>query len=96
MCFISNLGHNVVYIRACPDPDCKAAGAWGEFRKGKVFVICTTCRFQFQLLPKVRRAGRGVWVRRRADPSVFSQSGGSDDASQSRGRSAEVGGAVES
>ena len=66
MCFISNLGHNVVYIRACPDPDCKAAGAWGEFRKGKLFVICTTCRFQFQLLPKVRLAGRGVWVRRKS------------------------------
>ncbi len=60
MCFISNHGHNVVYVRACPDPDCNAAGAWGEFRKGKLFVICTTCRFQFQLLPKVRLAGRGV------------------------------------
>ena len=64
MCFISNLVHDYVYIRACPE--CKAAGAWGEFRKGKLFVRCQACRFEYELLPKVRLAGRGVWVRRKS------------------------------
>ncbi len=80
MCFISNLGPNVVYLRTCPGPDCHAAGACGDFRKGKLFVMCQACHFEYELLPKVRLAGRGVWVRRRADPRVFSQQGGMNDA----------------
>lgn len=59
---ISSLAPHPEFMRACPD--CHADRAIGEFRQGKLFLTCDTCRCEFKCLPKIRPAGRGVWVRR--------------------------------
>jgi hypothetical protein len=64
-------------VLSVPVQERKAAGAWGEFRKGAVVCDLQGLSIRnFSMLPKVRLAGRGVWVRRRADPRVFSQQEG--------------------
>jgi phage replication initiation protein len=44
---------------SAPVQECKAAGAWGEFRKGKLFVICTTCRFGISVAAESPACGPG-------------------------------------
>jgi hypothetical protein len=42
-------------------------------RKGALYVSCHGMRFGILFLPKARSEGRGVWVRRLADPIQFIQ-----------------------
>ncbi|CAE6753636.1 conserved hypothetical protein [Nitrospira defluvii] len=74
--------------RMCPG--CGARGCRCKWEQGALYLSCRECDSEFCFIPKVRSEGRGVWVRRLADPSSIHHSGGHEDASQSRGGGAGV------
>ncbi len=60
--------HNGGWRRGCPG--CGAHGCRCRWIAGELFLSCTECDSEFQFVPKARSSGRGVWVRRVADPKL--------------------------